>query len=119
MCPSGRTSSSTEPRAAAGRSRPGGGQVAAPVADGQLGDGAEAEPPAGPAPQRERHQPGSDPGAEEPDHRVRGGRDGERAVGEVPHGAADRAFTVATSTTPVIRFLRTRVAPRLMPLALR
>jgi hypothetical protein len=31
----------------------------------------------------------------------------------------DRAFTVATSTNPLIRFGRTHVVPRLMPLALR
>ncbi|MGP3949771.1 FAD-dependent monooxygenase [Streptomyces sp. 7N604] len=31
----------------------------------------------------------------------------------------DRAFTIGTSTHPLVRFARTQVAPRLMPLALR
>ena len=31
----------------------------------------------------------------------------------------DRAFTVATSTNPLVRVLRTRVVPRVLPLALR
>jgi 2-polyprenyl-6-methoxyphenol hydroxylase-like FAD-dependent oxidoreductase len=44
----------------------------------------------------------------------------ERApVGRAVRQFTDRAFTVATSTNPVVRFLRTRVAPLLMPLALR
>lgn len=44
----------------------------------------------------------------------------ERApVGRAVRRFTDRAFTVATSTNPLMRFLRTRVAPRLMPLALR
>lgn len=31
----------------------------------------------------------------------------------------DRAFTIATSTNPIVRFIRTRVAPALIPLALK
>ena len=44
----------------------------------------------------------------------------ERApVGRTVRRFTDRLFTVATSANPVVRFMRTRVAPRLMPLALR
>jgi FAD binding domain len=31
----------------------------------------------------------------------------------------DRAFTIATSTNPIVRFIRTRIAPALIPLALK
>ncbi|MGW2050671.1 FAD-dependent monooxygenase [Streptomyces sp. NPDC001858] len=44
----------------------------------------------------------------------------ERApVGRSVLRFTDRAFTIATSSNPVIRFARTRLAPRLAPLALR
>jgi 2-polyprenyl-6-methoxyphenol hydroxylase-like FAD-dependent oxidoreductase len=44
----------------------------------------------------------------------------ERApVGRQVLRFTDRAFTIATSTNPLIRFGRTHVAPRLIPLALR
>ncbi|MGW5668304.1 FAD-dependent monooxygenase [Micromonospora sp. NPDC003776] len=43
----------------------------------------------------------------------------ERApVGRLVLRFTDRAFTVATSTNPVVRFVRTRVAPALIPLVL-
>ena len=42
--------------------------------------------------------------------------DSERApVGRMVLRFTDRAFTVATSTNPVVRFARTRIAPALMP----
>jgi len=46
--------------------------------------------------------------------------DAERApVGRSVLRFTDRAFTIGTSSNPVIRFARTRLAPRLAPLALR
>jgi 2-polyprenyl-6-methoxyphenol hydroxylase-like FAD-dependent oxidoreductase len=44
----------------------------------------------------------------------------ERApVGRMVLRFTDRAFTVATSTNPIVRTLRTRLAPRLIPLVLK
>jgi 2-polyprenyl-6-methoxyphenol hydroxylase-like FAD-dependent oxidoreductase len=44
----------------------------------------------------------------------------ERApVGQMVLRFTDRAFAIATSTNPVVRFARTRIAPALVPLALR
>jgi hypothetical protein len=44
----------------------------------------------------------------------------ERApVGRMVLRFTDRAFTIATSSSPVIRFARTRIAPALIPLALK
>jgi 2-polyprenyl-6-methoxyphenol hydroxylase-like FAD-dependent oxidoreductase len=42
-----------------------------------------------------------------------------RPVGRFVVRFTDRAFTVATSTNPLVRVLRTRAVPRLLPLALR
>ncbi len=42
-----------------------------------------------------------------------------RPVGRFVARFTDRAFTVATSTNPLVRVLRTRVVPRVLPLALR
>lgn len=42
-----------------------------------------------------------------------------RPVGDYVLRFTDRAFTVATSTHPVVRGLRTHVAPRILPLVLR
>ena len=42
-----------------------------------------------------------------------------RPVGGFVVRFTDRAFTVATSTNPLLRALRTKVAPRVLPLALR
>jgi 2-polyprenyl-6-methoxyphenol hydroxylase-like FAD-dependent oxidoreductase len=42
-----------------------------------------------------------------------------RPVGRLVVRFTDRAFTVATSTNPLVRALRTRLVPRLLPLALR
>ncbi len=44
----------------------------------------------------------------------------ERApVGRMVLRFTDRAFTIATSTNPIVRFIRTRIAPRLVPFALK
>ncbi len=44
----------------------------------------------------------------------------ERApVGRMVLRFTDRAFTIATTTNPVVRFIRTRIAPVLIPLALK
>jgi hypothetical protein len=44
----------------------------------------------------------------------------ERApVGRMVLRFTDRAFTIATSTNPIVRFARTRLAPAVIPLALR
>jgi 2-polyprenyl-6-methoxyphenol hydroxylase-like FAD-dependent oxidoreductase len=44
----------------------------------------------------------------------------ERApIGRMVLRFTDRAFTIATSTNPVVRFARTRLAPALIPLALK
>jgi 2-polyprenyl-6-methoxyphenol hydroxylase-like FAD-dependent oxidoreductase len=42
-----------------------------------------------------------------------------RPVGRFVVRFSDRAFTVATSANPLVRVLRTRLAPRVLPLALR
>jgi 2-polyprenyl-6-methoxyphenol hydroxylase-like FAD-dependent oxidoreductase len=42
-----------------------------------------------------------------------------RPVGRFVVRFTDRAFTVATSTNPLVRTLRTRLVPRMLPLALR
>ncbi|MCW6005296.1 FAD-dependent monooxygenase [Micromonospora sp. CPCC 205371] len=44
----------------------------------------------------------------------------ERApIGRLVLRFTDRAFTVATSTNPVVRFARTRIAPTMLPLAMK
>jgi hypothetical protein len=44
----------------------------------------------------------------------------ERApIGRAVLRMSDRAFTIATSTSPVVRFARTRLAPAILPLALK
>jgi hypothetical protein len=40
-------------------------------------------------------------------------------VGRMVLRFTDRIFTLATSTNPVVRFARTRIAPPLIPLALK
>jgi hypothetical protein len=42
-----------------------------------------------------------------------------RPVGRSVVGFTDRAYAVATSTNPILRTLRTRLVPRVLPLALR
>jgi 2-polyprenyl-6-methoxyphenol hydroxylase-like FAD-dependent oxidoreductase len=54
------------------------------------------------------------------EERLLGSYDAERRpVGGFVVRVTDRAFSVATSTNPLIRGLRTRVVPRLLPLGLR